>query len=58
MVLLDQYGIVSKEIMETEIFSLMSERQKTDFKEKLEIDFSIDLKGYSRFRVNAFNHKK
>jgi Tfp pilus assembly ATPase PilU len=44
MVLLEQYGIVSKEIMETEIFSIMSEKQKIEFREKLEIDFSIDLK--------------
>lgn len=58
MVLLEQYGIVSKEIMETEIFSIMSEKQKIEFREKLEIDFSIDLKWYSRFRVNAFYHKK
>jgi twitching motility protein PilT len=58
MVLLEQYWVISKEIMESEIFSIMSEKQKIEFREKLEIDFSIDLKGHSRFRVNAFNHKK
>jgi Tfp pilus assembly ATPase PilU len=35
----------------------MSERQKEAFLRDLEIDFSIDLQGYSRFRVNAFKQK-
>jgi len=35
----------------------MNEKQKQSLKEKMELDFPIDLKGYSRFRVNVFFSK-
>jgi len=36
------------------LFSIMNERQKADFEEKLEADFSIGIKDLARFRVNLF----
>ncbi len=36
------------------MFSIMTDQQKELFKEKREHDFSYSLKGYARFRVNAF----
>jgi twitching motility protein PilT len=36
------------------LFSIMSEKQKSDFEETLESDFSIGLEGIARFRVNVF----
>jgi len=39
-------------------YSFLSERQKTAFEEKHELDFSIGLDGISRFRVNIFSQKE
>jgi len=41
--------------VDTLIFSVMNDSQKTIFKEKLEIDFSTKLDDNTRFRVNAFH---
>ncbi|KAA3617286.1 MAG: PilT/PilU family type 4a pilus ATPase [Calditrichaeota bacterium] len=43
----------------TELFhSMLNERQKKYFLEHNEIDFAVDLKGLSRFRINFFQHMK
>lgn len=57
IVYLSEYGKYESEELKQELFSIMSEKQKNTFVEELELDFSIDLKGYSRFRVNAFFSK-
>ncbi len=54
---LNTYPIIEKDIFENEILSIMSTTQKEKFKSNMELDFSIDLKWYSRFRVNAFSQK-
>jgi twitching motility protein PilT len=36
------------------IYDIMNDRQRKDYEEFLETDFSFDLKGLARFRVNAF----
>lgn len=36
------------------LFSIMNERQKSQFEETLESDFSVGLEGMARFRVNVF----
>ena len=40
------------------IYEVMNDRQRKDFEEKLETDFSIDVPGVARFRVNAFNQSR
>jgi twitching motility protein PilT len=50
--------VYEKENLEIDLFWIMTEKQKEIFKKNLELDFSIDLKWYSRFRVNAFFSKK
>lgn len=57
VVYLNNYPVIEKDIFEKEILSIMSSSQKEKFKTNMELDFSIDLKWYSRFRVNAFNQK-
>ncbi|PZM85009.1 type IV pili twitching motility protein PilT [Candidatus Gracilibacteria bacterium] len=57
IVYLSEYGKYESEELKQELFSIMSEKQKNTFVEELELDFSIDLKGYSRFRVNSFFSK-
>ena len=39
-------------------YSVISDAQKKQFEEKLELDFSFGLEGLSRFRVNIFNQKE
>ncbi|MCP4810380.1 MAG: type IV pilus twitching motility protein PilT [Proteobacteria bacterium] len=39
-------------------YSVMSEKQKTQFENNLEVDFSIGLKGLARFRINVFTHTR
>ncbi len=36
-------------------FEIMSDSQRGEFEEKLEVDFSFELPNVGRFRVNAFN---
>lgn len=36
------------------IFSIMNDKQRKEYEENLECDFSFDIKDLSRFRVNAF----
>ena len=36
------------------IFEIMNDRQRKEYEENLETDFSFEVKGLSRFRVNAF----
>ncbi len=40
------------------IYSIMNDRQRKDFEEQLEADFSFEVPGIARFRVNAFNHNR
>jgi twitching motility protein PilT len=38
------------------VYDIMSDGQRKRFEEMLEADFSFEIEGLSRFRVNAFNH--
>jgi twitching motility protein PilT len=40
------------------IYDIMNDKQRKDFEEYLETDFSFEIKGLARFRVNAFNHNR
>ncbi len=40
------------------IYEIMNDHQRRDFEEFLEIDFSFELPGVARFRVNAFNQSR
>ena len=42
----------------TLIYDIMNDKQRKDFEEDLESDFSFEIKGLARFRVNAFNHNR
>ncbi|HSH47301.1 MAG TPA: type IV pilus twitching motility protein PilT [Halomonas sp.] len=37
------------------IYDIMADRQRRDFEAQMETDFSFEVPGVSRFRVNAFN---
>ncbi|MBV1881069.1 MAG: type IV pilus twitching motility protein PilT [Pseudomonadales bacterium] len=40
------------------IYDIMNDKQRKDFEEYLETDFSFEVPGVARFRVNAFNHNR
>lgn len=40
------------------IYDIMNDKQRKDFEEDLETDFSFEIKGLARFRVNAFNQRR
>ena len=40
------------------VSSVMDDAQRTDYEERLETDFSFEIPGLSRFRVNAFNQHR
>ncbi len=40
------------------IYDIMNDKQRKDFEEFYETDFSFEIPGLARFRVNAFNHNR
>ena len=40
------------------IYEIMNDKQRKDFEEFLETDFSFEIPNLARFRVNAFNHNR
>ena len=40
------------------VYDIMSDKQRRDYEEFLEVDFSFEIPGLARFRVNAFNHNR
>jgi twitching motility protein PilT len=40
------------------IYDIMNDKQRKDFEEFLETDFSFEVPGVARFRVNAFNQNR
>lgn len=40
------------------VYDIMNDKQRRDYEEFLEVDFSFELPGLARFRVNAFNHNR
>ena len=40
------------------IYDIMNDKQRKDYEEFLETDFSFEIPDLARFRVNAFNHQR
>lgn len=40
------------------VFDIMNDKQRSEYEEHLEIDFSFDVPDIGRFRVNAFNQSR
>ena len=40
------------------LYDIMDDKQRKDFEERLETDFSFEISGLARFRVNVFNHNR
>lgn len=46
-----------KEVLKI-IYDIMNDRQRKEYEEFLEVDFSFEINGLARFRVNAFNQSR
>lgn len=42
----------------TLVYDIMNDRQRKEYEENLETDFSVEVPGLARFRVNAFNQNR
>jgi twitching motility protein PilT len=40
------------------VYDIMNDRQRKEYEENLEVDFSFEIPGLARFRVNAFNQNR
>jgi twitching motility protein PilT len=40
------------------VYDIMNDKQRKDYEEFLEVDFSFEIPGLARFRVNAFNQDR
>lgn len=40
------------------VYDIMNDKQRKTFEEYWEVDFSFEIPGLARFRVNAFNHNR
>jgi twitching motility protein PilT len=40
------------------VYDIMNDKQRKDYEDLLEVDFSFEIQGVARFRVNAFNQKR
>lgn len=57
VVILEEFEIYKKEVLNADILSIMSESKKEEFLKNKEIDFWVFLEWFCRFRVNAFVQK-
>ena len=45
-------------VVHTLMYDIMNDQQRRDDEERLETDFSFELPGVARFRVNVFNQER
>jgi len=50
--------VLDAETVQKMIFDIMNDQQRKMYEEELEVDFSFEIPGVARFRVNAFNQDR
>lgn len=58
IVALDDHPILTKETASGYIAEIMTAAQTEEFKKAMDVDFSVDVEGIARFRVNVFMQRK
>jgi len=58
LVAIKEHPELTKQMAEEYLLEIMSEEQEKKFAEQLDYDFSLEIEGISRFRVNIFVQKK
>jgi len=51
-------GELQHPLVQGMLFDIMNDEQRRVYEEHLEVDFSFEVEGLSRFRVNAFHHQR
>ena len=49
---------VEHKLVQTMLFDIMNDKQRRNYEQNLEADFSFEVPQLARFRVNAFNHHR
>src|SRR3990167_1709079 len=57
LITLNQQKVLDKETLEGLVFALLGEERKVRFLSEKELDFSYELEGKNRFRVDAYQTK-
>ncbi len=57
MVPIDGYDKLTPEVLRETLYGIMTERQRKEFEEDLELDFAYAVPGRARFRVNVFQQR-
>jgi len=50
--------VLDHKVVHSLIYDIMDDKQRKDYEEFLETDFSFEIPNLARFRVNAFNHNR
>lgn len=58
LVAIEEHPVLSKKIAEDYLLEILSDKQKEEFARSLDLDFSLEVPGISRFRVNLFVQRK
>lgn len=58
LVILDNQPVLTDSDASAYLLELMNEAQAEEFKKKMDLDFSFELPGVARFRVNVFMQRK
>ncbi|HEY3269407.1 MAG TPA: type IV pilus twitching motility protein PilT [Armatimonadota bacterium] len=49
--------VLSREVLRTMLYDILTDTQKAKFEEQHELDFAVELQGVGRYRVNAFMNR-
>ena len=58
LISIEEHPILSKKMAEDYLTEILTDKQKEEFPRKLDLDFSYEAAGISRFRVNMFVQRK
>lgn len=58
IIMLEDMPVLGQQDVQKMLFDVMNDKQRKVYEESLEVDFSFEYPGISRFRVNAFNHHR
>ena len=58
LVSLTDYPVMDDAMVKQIIFAMMTEKQRKELEEKLEIDYAIEIPELARFRANVFNQNR
>lgn len=58
LVAIEEHPVLSKKMAEDYLQEILTEPQKQEFQKNLDLDFSLEVAGVARFRVNLFVQRK